>query len=61
MNLPFSEWGAVFPDPRLVSAIVGRVTFNASSRPAPPPIGSAPARPALGASEPVCTRRARLM
>lgn len=28
-NLPFSEWGAVFPDPRLVSAIVDRVTFNA--------------------------------
>jgi DNA replication protein DnaC len=28
-NLPFSEWGAVFPDPRLVAAIVDRVTFNA--------------------------------
>jgi len=28
-NLPFSEWGTVFPDPRLVAAIVGRVTFNA--------------------------------
>ena len=28
-NLPFSEWGAVFPDPRLVTAIVDRVTFNA--------------------------------
>ena len=28
-NLPFSEWGTVFPDPRLVSAIVDRVTFNA--------------------------------
>lgn len=27
-NLPFSEWGAVFPDPRLV-AIVDRITFNA--------------------------------
>jgi DNA replication protein DnaC len=29
MNLPFSDWGSVFPDPRLVSAIVDRVTFNA--------------------------------
>jgi DNA replication protein DnaC len=28
-NLPFSEWGTVFPDPRLVNAIVDRVTFNA--------------------------------
>ena len=28
-NLPFSEWGAVFPDPRLVAAIVDRFTFNA--------------------------------
>src|SRR6478609_7375929 len=28
-NLPFSEWGAVVPDPRLVAAIVDRVTFNA--------------------------------
>ena len=28
-NLPFSEWGAVFPDARLVAAIVDRVTFNA--------------------------------
>jgi DNA replication protein DnaC len=25
----FSEWGTVFPDPRLVAAIVDRVTFNA--------------------------------
>ncbi len=24
-NLPFSEWGTVFPDPRLVAAIVDRV------------------------------------
>jgi len=23
------EWGTVFPDPRLVAAIVDRVTFNA--------------------------------
>ena len=29
-NLPFSEWGTVFPDPRLVAAIVDRVTFNAN-------------------------------
>ena len=28
-NLPFSEWGTIFPDPRLVAAIVNRVTFNA--------------------------------
>ena len=28
-NLPFSEWGTVFPDPRLVAAIVDCVTFNA--------------------------------
>ena len=27
-NLPSSEWGTVFPDPRLVAAIVDRVTFN---------------------------------
>jgi DNA replication protein DnaC len=29
-NLPFSEWGTVFPDPRLVAAIVDRITFNAT-------------------------------
>jgi DNA replication protein DnaC len=28
-NLPFSEWGSVIGDPRLVAAIVDRVTFNA--------------------------------
>ncbi|MBA2624630.1 MAG: ATP-binding protein [Acidimicrobiia bacterium] len=28
-NLPFSEWGQVIPDPRLVAAIVDRATFNA--------------------------------
>jgi DNA replication protein DnaC len=28
-NLPFNEWGTVFPDSRLVAAIVDRVTFNA--------------------------------
>jgi hypothetical protein len=28
-NLPFSEWGTVISDPRLVAAIVDRITFNA--------------------------------
>lgn len=28
-NLPFSEWGTVVPDPRLLAAVVRRVTFNA--------------------------------
>ena len=28
-NLPFSEWGSVVGDPRLVAAIVDRVTFHA--------------------------------
>lgn len=28
-NLPFSEWGSIFSDPRLVAAIVDRITFNA--------------------------------
>ena len=28
-NLPFSEWGQVITDPRLVAAIVDRLTFNA--------------------------------
>jgi DNA replication protein DnaC len=28
-NLPFSEWGQVVTDPRLVAAIVDRVTFRA--------------------------------
>ncbi|HYA67908.1 MAG TPA: IS21-like element helper ATPase IstB [Acidimicrobiales bacterium] len=27
-NLPFSEWGSVIPDPRLVGAVVDRLTFN---------------------------------
>src|SRR5271154_3320813 len=27
-NLPFSEWGQIIPDPRLVAAIVDRVTYN---------------------------------
>ena len=28
-NLPFSEWGKIITDPRLVAAVVDRVTFNA--------------------------------
>ena len=28
-NLPFSEWGNTIPDPRLVAAIVDRLTYNA--------------------------------
>jgi DNA replication protein DnaC len=28
-NLPFSEWGGVIADPRLVAAVIDRVTFNA--------------------------------
>ena len=28
-NAPFSEWKQTFTDPRLCSAIVDRVTFNA--------------------------------
>ncbi|HEX2700141.1 MAG TPA: ATP-binding protein [Acidimicrobiales bacterium] len=28
-NLPFSEWGSIIADPRLVAAIVDRLTFNA--------------------------------
>jgi DNA replication protein DnaC len=28
-NLPFSEWGRTFTDPRLASAVVDRVTFKA--------------------------------
>jgi DNA replication protein DnaC len=27
-NLPFSEWGKVITDPRLVAAIVDRLTFR---------------------------------
>jgi DNA replication protein DnaC len=28
-NLPFSEWGSVFPDGRLAAAVVDRLTFRA--------------------------------
>jgi hypothetical protein len=54
-NLPFSEWGAVFPDPRLVAAIVDRSPSTpTSSRPAPSPTGDAPARtPAARPADPL--------
>lgn len=29
-NLPFSEWGQVIDDPRLLAAIIDRLTFNAT-------------------------------
>jgi DNA replication protein DnaC len=29
-NAPFSEWGRTFSDPRLVAAVVDRLTFNAT-------------------------------
>jgi len=28
-NLPFSEWGGIIADARLVAAVIDRVTFNA--------------------------------
>jgi DNA replication protein DnaC len=28
-NAPFSEWSSTFTDPRLLTAIVDRLTFNA--------------------------------
>jgi DNA replication protein DnaC len=28
-NLPFSEWGKIVPDARLVAAIIDRLTFHA--------------------------------
>ena len=28
-SLPFSEWGSIITDPRLVAAIVDRLTFHA--------------------------------
>lgn len=28
-NLPFSEWGQMFPDPRLAAAVVDRLTYKA--------------------------------
>lgn len=28
-NLPFSEWGSVFPDGRLAAAVVDRLTYRA--------------------------------
>jgi hypothetical protein len=45
-QLPFSEWGSVFLDPRLVSAIVDRISFNASIlESALTPTDCAPLRP----------------
>jgi len=52
-NLHFSEWGNVILDPRLVAAIVDRVTFNAHIiETAPTAIGSVPLRPAPAANPP---------
>jgi DNA replication protein DnaC len=28
-NLPFGEWGSVFPDGRLAAAVVDRLTYRA--------------------------------
>jgi DNA replication protein DnaC len=28
-NLPFSEWGSIFPDGRLAAAVVDRLTYRA--------------------------------
>jgi DNA replication protein DnaC len=46
-NLPFSEWGSIIPDPRLVAASsTGSPSTPTSSRPAPSPTGCAPPEPA---------------
>ena len=59
-NLPFSEWGTVFPDPRLVAAIVDRVTFNAHIlETGTQSYRLAPARPPAAAGGPARTPRAR--
>ena len=51
-NLPFSEWGTVFPDPASSPpSSTASPSTPTSSRPAPSPTGSPPARPAA-ASEP---------
>jgi DNA replication protein DnaC len=51
-NLPFSEWGTVFPDPASSPpSSTASPSTPTSSRPAPSPTGSPPARPAV-ASEP---------
>jgi IstB-like ATP binding protein len=50
-TLPFSEWCSAFPDPRLVAAIVDRVTFNAHIlEPAPSPPGCVPPKRQHGAN-----------
>ena len=51
-NLPFSEWGTVFPDPASSPPpSTASPSAPTSSMPAPSPAGSPPGRPA-GASEP---------
>jgi DNA replication protein DnaC len=45
-NLPLSEWGTVFPDPGgPPRSSTGSPSTRTSSRPAPSPTGSAPAKP----------------
>jgi DNA replication protein DnaC len=57
-NLPFSEWGSVFPDPRLIAAIVDRITSTrTSSKPAPRPTACAPAKPPPAANAPADLRQ----
>jgi DNA replication protein DnaC len=52
-NLPFSEWGTVFPDPRLVAAIVDASPSTPTfSRPAPSPTACGPAKPTTGDPKP---------
>jgi hypothetical protein len=54
-NLPFSEWGAVFPDPgSSPRSSIGSPSTPTSSRPAPSPTGYAPARtPAARPADPL--------
>jgi len=50
-NLPFSEWGMIVPDARLVAAIIDRLTFTrTSSKPVPIATACAPRRPCALAS-----------
>ena len=47
LNLPFSEWGQIITDARLVAAAsTASPSTPTSSRPAPSPTGTAPAAPA---------------
>jgi hypothetical protein len=51
--LGIERYLTVFPDPRLVAAIVDRVTFNAHIlETAPSPTGSAPPKPPAAAKKP---------